>query len=181
MKWGGILMEIFEAIRGRRSVRAFSEKHVPNDTLSEVIEAAGWAPSAHNQQPWEIIITRDKIKQAQLAEGHRFARFLPNADVVIAVCCELKMRKTDSEEPGLQYFEVQDTAAAIQNLLLAAHGKGLGTCWVGDFSEESVKEIFEIPNHYCVMALIALGYPAQVEREGPDRRPMSEWVHWEKF
>ena len=166
----------------RRSVRKFSAEAVPAEALEKVLQAAAWAPSAHNQQPWELVVTRDEEKKKALAMGHRFARFLPEADVVIAVCAQLKMKKTGKgATPAVEYFEVQDTAAAIQNMLLAAQALGLGTCWIGDFYDEEVQEILGIPPEYGVMALIALGYPADPPGDGPKRRPLSEYVHYEKF
>jgi nitroreductase len=175
-------MDIFDVFRKRRSIRKFSPKAVSPELLEKVLEAASWAPSAHNQQPWEMVVTRDEEKKKAMAIGHRFARFLPDADVVIAVCCLLKMQKQGKDAaPGVEYFEVQDTAAAIQNMLLAAQALGLGTCWVGDFYDEEVREILAIPSEYGVMALIALGYPAEEAGEGPKRRAVTEFVHYEQF
>ncbi len=175
-------MDIFAVFKERRSIRKFSPEVVPQEILDQILEAASWAPSAHNQQPWEMIVTRDEEKKKELAKGHRFARFLPDADVVIAVCSLLKMQKPGKEAaPAVEYFEVQDTAAAIQNMLLAAQALGLGTCWVGDFYDEEVREVLAIPAEYGVMALIALGYPAEPGGEGPKRRPLAEFVHYEKF
>ena len=175
-------MDIFEVIRGRRSVRKFKPDPVSDEHLNLILDAAAWAPSAHNQQPWELVVTRDQGKKKALAEGHRFARFLPEADVAIVVCSSLKMKKSGKEaQPAVEYFEVQDTAAAIQNMLLAAQALGLGTCWVGDFYDEEVRQIFKIPEEYGVMAVIALGVPAETAEDGPKRRPVAEYVHLETF
>lgn len=175
-------METRDAIIERRSIRKFTDKKIEKEVLDQILDAAGWAPSAHNQQPWELIVVRNPETKKKLALGHRYARFLPDADVVVAVCSTLKMVKPGkNDSPAISYFEVQDTAAAIQNMLLAAWDLGVGSCWVGDFYDEEVREALGIPNDLGVMALIALGYTDQMKNSAPARRSLEEYVHYESF
>lgn len=175
-------MDVLNAIQTRRSIRQFKPDPVPDELVWKVIEAAGFAPSAHNGQPWEFIVTRDNEKKRRLNEGRKYTRFLPDTPVVIVVCARFPDKPRDVPgEKGLRYMCIQDTAAAIQNMLLAAHALGLGTCWVGDFDDTQVKEMFCIPEPVAPVALVALGYPAQVPSRTPQRRPVNETIHWEKF
>jgi nitroreductase len=180
--YGGNIMEVMDAIYTRRSIRRFKESDVSDDIIRQVIKAASYAPSAHNGQPWEFIITRDNEKKRRLDEGRTWTRFLPKTPVVIVVCAKLPEKSPEgSNEQGAFYRCVQDTAIAAENLLLAAHGLGLGTCWVGDFDENTVRNLFSIPEGYAPVALIALGYPAHIPPAPPKRRPVDEIVHWESF
>ncbi len=175
-------MEVYEAIKGRRSIRKFTDRAIEKETLKKIIEAATYAPTAHNQQPWDFIVTQEASKKEALAEGHRFARFVPDADTAVIVCSPLKVEKPAHIGPAcIQHFDVQDTAAAIQNLMLAAHAEGIGSCWIGDYNEDSVKDIFDIPKEYGVMAVIAMGYPAHQPKGSRKRRSLDDVIHFEKF
>lgn len=174
-------MEILQAIKARRSIRRYTTEEVSEEVLRQLMEAASFAPSAGNGQPWEFCITRDPVKKKKLAAGRRYAAFLPEAGAVIAVCAKLSRPRQPVSEKGLSYFEFQDTAAAIQNLLLAAYALGLGTCWVGDFDESTIREVFQIPAECLPVAVIAVGYPASVPAAAPVRRPVSEIMHLERF
>jgi nitroreductase len=173
-------MEVIRAIKERRSVRRFTTQEVSDAVLQQLVEAASYAPSAHNGQPWEFCITRDPAKKKALAADRKYAAFLPEAGAVIAVCARLRRPRRVDFDNALPYFEFQDTAAAVQNLLLAACGLGLGTCWVGDFDENKVQEVFKIPADYTPVAVIAVGYPALLPTM-PARRPVSEIMHLECF
>ncbi|MEM2322245.1 MAG: nitroreductase family protein [Candidatus Bathyarchaeia archaeon] len=142
-------MDVFEAIQKRRSVRAYEPTPVPRETLKRVLEAARLAPSAGNIQPWHFIVVTDAEKRRQLAEAP-FAGFLREAPVVIVGCGDQKASP--------KWFMV-DVAIAMQNTVLAATAEGLGTCWVGSFNEDKVRDMLKIPGNYRVVALLALGYP----------------------
>ncbi len=175
-------MDAITAIQTRRSVRHFKSDPVPDELVRQVVQAAGYAPSAHNGQPWEFIVTRNDDNKRKLDEGHKYTRFLPRTPVVIVVCARFpESPRRISEAKGVQYMCVQDSAAAIQNMLLAAHALGLGTCWVGDFTDSDVKEMFGIPDPFAPVALIALGYPEKMPPRAPKRRDVEEIIHWEKF
>lgn len=143
-------MEAFEAIRVRRSIRAYEKRPVSRDKIEKILEAARLAPSAKNVQPWYFIVVTDAEKKEKIAKSGRFAGFLKEAPVVIVGCGDTKSSPK---------WHVVDVSIAMQNMVIAATAEGLGTCWVGSFDEGLVKEILRIPEHYKVIALLALGYP----------------------
>lgn len=137
-----------EAINTRRSVRAFREDPVPPETLGRILEAGRIAPSASNYQPWHFIIVTDPQKRMALSAG-RYAKFLKDTPVVIV---GLGNRETSPE------WHVVDVTIALQTMVLAATGEGLGTCWIGSFHESEVKAALSIPDTWEVVAMLALGY-----------------------
>ena len=173
-------MEVFEAIFERRSVRKFTGEDVSKEDLERILEAGRWAPSAGNVQPWEVIVVRSRELKERLAEAALSQEFVSEAPVVIVVCVDLKRAARTYGERGRSLYCIQDSAAAIQNMLLAAHSLGLATCWVGAFYEEEVKDILGIPEGFRPVALIPLGYPAYKPPK-PSRRKLSQIVHFEKF
>lgn len=173
-------MDVFEAIFERRSVRKFTGRDVSNEDLKKILEAGRWAPSAGNVQPWEVIVVRGRELKERLAEAALSQEFVAEAPVVIVVCVDLKKASRAYGERGRSLYCIQDSAAAIQNMLLAAHSLGLATCWVGAFYEEEVKDILGIPEGFRPVALIPLGYPAY-KPEKPSRRKLNQIVHFEKF
>ncbi|MEM2879689.1 MAG: nitroreductase family protein [Candidatus Bathyarchaeia archaeon] len=173
-------MDVFEAIRGRRSIRAFRETDVPKETVEKLIEAASWAPSAGNIQPWEFIVVRNPETKRRLAEAALGQSFIEEAPVVIVVCADEERSARGYGTRGKTLYCIQDTAAAIQNIHLAAYALGLGTCWVGAFREEEARKILEIPDGVRPVAIIPVGYPA--ESPSPrSRRPLKQIIHYEKF
>ena len=145
-------MDVFEAIQKRRSVRSYESKPVPVEKLRKVLEAARLAPSAGNIQPWHFIVVMDSDKRRKMARGCRFGRFLVESPVVIVGCGDQKASP--------RWYAIE-TCIAMENLVLAATGEGLGTCWIGLFKEEEIREMLKIPSHLKVVALLALGYPRE--------------------
>ncbi|MHB8926728.1 MAG: nitroreductase family protein [Bacillota bacterium] len=176
-------MELQEAIRQRRSVRRFLPRPVPGEAVRAVVDAARFAPSAHNRQGWEFIVIQDRERLTALSR-RRFARFLAEAPLAIVVCGKFpSLRAREGEglhSQARRVFGVIDVSLAGQNLMLTAHSLGLGTCWVGDFDEDAVRAIFAIPPTHSPVAIIAVGYPAE-RRRAPERRPLAEVLHWEAF
>lgn len=142
------LMEVFEAIQKRQSVRSYLADKVPSSKLAKILEAARLAPSAGNIQPWHFIIVTDKQKRKKLSKG-RFAKFLVQSPVVLVGCGDKKASPN--------WYAV-DTTIAMQNMVLTATSEGLGTCWIGSFNENQVKKLLRIPEKFGVIALLALGY-----------------------
>ncbi|MGC8911350.1 MAG: nitroreductase family protein [Nitrososphaeria archaeon] len=151
LKYGANRMDVFEAIEKRRSVRKYLDKEVPMKLILKVLEAGRLAPSAHNSQPWHYIIVTDSEKRKKIAESGKWAGFLKNTPVVIVGCGD--------PEASPNWFVV-DVAISMQNMVLEATELGLGTCWVGSFDQDTVKKLLNIPEKYKVVALLALGYPA---------------------
>jgi nitroreductase len=173
-------MDVFEAVQKRRSVRAYESTPIPKEKLEKILEAARLAPSAGNIQPWHFIIVTELEKRQKLAQAQApFAKFLKEAPVVIVGCGDQKA------SPG--WFMV-DVAIAMQNMVLTATSEGLGTCWVGSFDENEVREMLKIPENYRVVALLALGYPKEkFDLQGKllhlirRRKPLEKIVSFEEF
>jgi len=173
-------MDIFECIKGRRSIRAFTSDPVKEEDLKKILEAAIHAPSAGNLQSWEFVIVRDKDRKLQLARAALNQTFIAEAPVVIVVCANLTRSGRIYGERGRTLYCIQDTAAAIQNILLTAYALGYGTCWVGAFREEAASKILKLPPDVRPVAIIPIGRPA--ERPAPrPRMPLNKVVHYEVF
>jgi len=173
-------MDVFEAIKRRRSIRAFKNVDVPEETVEKLIDAARWAPSAGNIQPWEFIIVRNEETKRRLAEAALNQTFIEEAPVVIVACADCQCSSMGYGSRGATLYCIQDTAAAIQNIHLAATDMGLGTCWIGAFREELVKKLLKIPDGVKPVAIIPVGYPAEQPNPRP-RRPLNEIIHHEMF
>jgi len=141
-------MDVFEAITKRKSNRSYETNPIPMEKLVKILEAARLAPSAIRVQPWHFIVVTEAEKRRQLSRG-MFAKFLTEAPMVIVAYADTKA------SPDWCYIEV---AIAVENMVLAATGEGLGTCWVGSFDEEQVKTLLKIPRNYAVVVLLAVGY-----------------------
>jgi len=173
-------MDVLEAIKGRRSVRAFKSRDVSPEIVEKLVDAARWAPSAGNIQPWEFVIVRKPEIKRGLAEAALGETFVEEAPVVIVVCANENRSLQGYGIRGKTLYCIQDTAAAIQNIHLAAYSLGLGTCWIGAFREEEAREILKIPHGIRPVAIIPLGYPAEAPSP-TSRRPINQIVHYEKF
>ena len=173
-------MEVFKAIKERRSVRAFTPEMVSEEEIMKIIDAARWAPSAGNIQPWEFIIVRRPEIKRGLSAAALNQTFIEEAPVVIVVCANENRSSWGYGERGRTLYCLQDTAAATQNMLLAAYALGLGTCWVGAFREEGVRRVLNIPRGVRPVAIVPVGHPAEKPRPRP-RRSLREIVHYETF
>ena len=173
-------MNVLKAIKGRRSIRAFKSDEVSPEIVDKLLDAATWAPSAGNIQPWEFIVVRKPKIKRKLVEAALDQTFIEEAPVVIVVCANENCSSQRYGIRGKTLYCIQDTAAAIQNIHLTAYSLGLGTCWVGAFREEKAREILKIPQGIRPVAIIPVGYPAEAPSPR-DRRHMSQIVHYETF
>lgn len=173
-------MDVLEAIKGRRSIRAFKNQDVPAEIMEGLIDAARLAPSAGNIQPWEFIIVRKPSIKRRLVEAALGQMFIEEAPVVIVVCADEERSSQGYGVRGKTLYCIQDAAAAIQNIHLTAYSLGLGTCWVGAFREEETREILKIPRGMRPVAIIPIGYPAEVPTARM-RKSISQIVHYETF
>lgn len=169
-------MELKEAIIKRQSIRNFEDKPVPEEKLLRVLEAARLAPSASNQQPYKFIVVRDSTKRRALAEAAGNQKQIAAAPVVIVA---VTMMPDYTMYSGVPAYAV-DGAIALDHITLAAVDEGLGTCWIGAFSQEKVREILKIPESCMVVALLPLGFPKQTGGQ-KIRKPLSELVCYETF
>jgi len=173
-------LELFEAIFGRRSIRAFKKDAVPEDYLLKLIDAARFAPSAGNLQPWEFVIVESVEGRKALAKAALNQTFIFEAPVAIVVCANEARSRRYYGERGAKLYCIQDTAAAIQNLLLSAYALGLGACWVGAFNEVEVAKIIGADGNVRPIAIIPIGFPLE-KPYPPSRRSLKEIIHKEKL
>jgi len=188
-------------IKGRRSIRVYLPRMIPEEIISRIVDAARWAPSAHNAQPWRFIIITDFNVKRRLAEAmasdwlrdlerdgvpletsrkmveESVRRFSEAPIVVIAAITMKEMHKyPDRRRRRFEHLmATQSLAAAIQNILLAAHAEGLGACWFCAplFCQRTVRKVLRIPRDVEPQALITIGYPAE-SPEPPPRKPLKE-------
>ncbi len=169
-------MDVFEAMLTRRSVRKYTDQDVSDEQMQQILEAAMMAPSAGNAQPWQFVVIRDKDTLAKVKEFNPYAAMAANAPVAVLVCGDLSLEKYKG-------YWVQDCSAAVQNILLAAHGLGLGAVWTGIYPLEDrisgASKMFQLPEQVIPLALIVIGQPAaqpaSKSRYNPERVHKETW------
>jgi len=160
--------------KSRRSIRGFKDKDVSKEQLMQLIEAAQSAPSAGNCQPWHFYIIKDKNLLAEIKEKSCRQDWTLTASAFIIVCTDSKRCESRYGERGRTLYVIQDTAAAIQNILLCAKNIGLGSCWCGAFDESKLSEILNMPEDFRPVGLIPIGYPENSSYPPQNRRPVEE-------
>jgi len=166
-------MDILELLLSRRSIRKYKSTAVEEEKIQQCLEAARWAPSASNKQPWEFIIVKDEKMRKKFAEIHPYAKFVAESPVVFVPLTNPEIHPK---------YHMSDTGLTILHFMIQAHALGLGTCWagvIGTSFEPELKKLLNVPEQLNIMALVALGYPDQ-ERES-SRKSLDELVHWEKY
>jgi coenzyme F420-0:L-glutamate ligase/coenzyme F420-1:gamma-L-glutamate ligase len=188
----------------RRSIRQFRPDPVPDEAVRRILEAAHAAPSAHNAQPWRFVVLKDSDHRRLLAErmaeayardaeadgqnpeairarNERSVKRISGAPLAILIFIDEGCLPMDPgrRAEGERLLLVQSAAAAVQNLLLAAHAGGLGACWIcaPAFCPQAVRESLGLPEGWTAQALILIGYPAE-EPKDPEKRPLEEVVEW---
>ncbi len=170
-------MDVYEAIRARKSVRAFRDVPVEQPVLLRVMEAARAAPSAKNAQEWRFVAVRDRETRERIARDAARQTFIGTAPVLLACCAETDGRVMRC---GQAAYPI-DVAIAMDHLALAAAAEGLGTCWIGSFDEKIVKQILGIPAEVRVVDLMPLGYPTDPSPVAKSRLSMEEILHAERW
>lgn len=152
-------MEVLEAIKGRRSVRSFLDRPVDREILEQLVEAAIWAPSGGNAQTWRFVVITDpeRIRRIKTVSPG----LLGDPPAVIAVCQDLDEARAKGGELGASFLAQVDAAMATQNLLLAAHDAGLGTCVVASFHRGAVGRLLGLPDGVEPLLLVSVGWPAR--------------------
>ncbi len=168
-------MTVLEAIRKRYSCRAYKDKSIEPEKLKQIFEAARMAPSAKNLQDWRFVIVADRENKRKLAEAANNQKFIVNASVIIVACSNSK----DVMRCGQAVGPI-DIAIALEHIALQAAELGLATCWIGSFYPEKVRPIVGIPEDIDIIELMALGYPADSQKE-PKREPMNKILCYEKW
>ena len=171
-------MDIKEAILTRRSIRNYEDKEVSDELIRELLKGAMASPSANNKQPWEFLVLRDREKMDNIININPEATPLKTADVAIVVCGNLDVYKGYKKNIN---FWIQDCAAATQNILLMAHGKGLGAVWIGIYPAtprtEDVSLILNLPENIIPLSIISIGYP--LNKVEPSNRYKENKIHYD--
>jgi nitroreductase len=161
-------MDLFEAIKKRRSVRKYTGDPIPMADLEKIVDTGRLAPSGHNRQPWTFIVVTNPALIQRLSKASQWS---VNASAMIAVVMD----------PESEYW-IEDGSAAIENMLLAATALGYGSCWLEGYTkpnEAEFKLLLNIPKHLRLLSLVTLGVPvAWPERE---KRSLDDIIRWETF
>jgi nitroreductase len=171
-------MSVLEVISQRRSVRAYNQDPIPEESLYRVLEAARLAPSGKNLQPWKFVVVQDSALKKKLAKASNDQDFIADAPLIVVACgfpdeCYRAMGRYMKSWPV-------DVTIALEHLILQAQEEGLGTCWIGSFEEEEVKSLLSVPQEVKVLALTPLGYPAE-EPEFRGRKSLAEIISYDSF
>ncbi len=169
-------MDIFEALFTRRSIRKYTQGNVSDQDIELMLKAAMLAPSACNERPWHFIVIRDEKRREEVSKTSPYTRMAAHAPLVLLVCGDLREEKAEG-------FWIQDCSAAIENLLLAARGRGLGSVWCGVHPvaerEAYLRKLLNLPEKVIPLGLIAVGHPEQQFKE--EDRFLPERVHQESW
>ena len=165
--------DILNLLKTRRSIRKYKDLPVEEEKIEKCLEAARWAPSASNKQPWEFLIVTDKQVRKKLSEIHPYARFVAESPVVF-------ISLTNPEVHAK--YHMSDSALATLQYMIEAHSIGLGTCWagvIGSSIESEIKDLLGVPEHLNILGLVATGYPD--EEPTKTRKELDTLVHYEKY
>ena len=171
-------MDVYKAMKERRSIRSYKSDEVEDKKLKKVLEAGRVAPSGKNAQGWKFIVTRGEELKNKLVDACKGQKFIAEGDYIITVC--VNEDEVYQKHGSFMTSFPMDGSIALQQMMLAATAEGLGTCWIGAFKEDDVKKTLNIPDPYRVVGLTPLGYAAE---EGRDRgrKPLDEIVFQEKW
>jgi len=171
-------LEFYNVVKNRRSYRFFKPEMPKKEVIERIINAGRLAPTWANKQGVEYIVVQDddtvnKLWKA-IGQGEKFN----NAPMfIVGIIPESGSGKNSNGEP---YYPV-DFGICFEHIILAATTEGLGTCWIGFFSEEKIKEILKVPKKYRILGLTPLGYPQKEKGEVSSRKELDEIIHWENF
>lgn len=158
-------MDTITALKTRRSIRWFTGKEIDDDVLKTCVECGMFAPSAGNEQPWHFIIIKNRQTLEKIPTIHQYAKMMPLASAGILICFDPSLEKHEQ-------MSCQDCAAATQNILLAAHAQGFGSCWLGIYPRKNrmdgFRKIFKIPKSIIPFSLVAIGV-SEKEKKAVDR------------
>ena len=169
-------MEFFEVVEARRSIRRFDPGvEVPPETVEHLLNAAILAENAGNRQPWHFYVVRDpKLREGLVAAAYGQG-FISQAPVAIVVCADAEQSAGRYGQRGRELYCLQDTAAAVDHILLAAVALRLGSCWVGAFDEGEAARVLDLPPNHRPVAILPIGRPAEAPARRP-RRPLGDVV-----
>jgi SagB-type dehydrogenase family enzyme len=163
-------MDVFEAIRTRRSIRKYKDKAVAWDNIVTIMQAGKYAPSAGNLQNWKFIYVKTDAKRKDIAKACLGQEWMEIAPVFIVVVAEPEKAERYYGTRGERLYTIQGCAAAMQNMLLTAHNLGLGACWIGAFDEDEIWRILNLPEEKTVQGVITIGYADEAPEPPPKYR-----------
>jgi nitroreductase len=169
-------LTVLDVIRNRASIRTYKDRRIPRDDLLKILEAARLAQSAANRQPWQFIVVTNSSTRRRLVQAAGNQRFVGEAAAVIVCLAD------PQESAPVGPFEgfLIDLSIAIENMALTAWELGIGSCWIGAFTEEKVRQLLDVPKNLRVTSLLTLGYPD--EKPGSKyRKTLDEIAHFEKY
>ncbi len=171
---------LLSLLKSRRSIRRYRPDPVPDEMVTQILEAGRWAPSASNRQPWSFIVVRDEAIRQQIGQhaAFYFVRWahVAEAPLLIVLC-------GDTGKKLYQQYLHEDIGLAGSQIMLQAKALGLGTCWVGgvDAAErKQIAAILKLPEHLEVVGLLTVGFPAE-DPPPPPRKPLAEIVHYDVY
>ena len=165
--------DVLDVLKSRRSIRKYKDQPVEEEKIQKCLEAARWAPSASNKQPWEFLIVTEKDVRKKLSEIHPYARFVAESPVVFIPLTNPEIH---------QKYHMSDTALATMQYMIEAHSLNLGTCWAGVIEssiEPEIKKLLNVPEHLNVLGLVATGYAD--EEPTRTRKELEELIHYERY
>lgn len=163
---------LVDVILNRRSIRRYEKKEIPKDVLYKILESGRQAPSAANIQPYHFVVLTDQEIKKEISKG-MFNRFIQDSAFTIVGC-------DNTGEILTGKWAIVDTSIALQNMVIAAWALGIGSCWIGDFQENNVKQLLKVPNKWKIVAIIAFGYPAE-QPQPRKKKTIDEIVSYDKF
>lgn len=162
-------------IMTRWSCRAFKPDPVPKEDLDRLLEALRRAPSAGNCQPWKFLVITSEEDRKALAAAAYGQNFIAKAPITIVICGDAERSASRYADRGRELYVLQDTAAATENLLVAATALGYGSCWIGAFDEDEASQALALPNKLRPVAMVPIGLPAKKPTLS-ERRPIRDIV-----
>lgn len=170
-------MRFSELAATRRSIRRYEQRDVTDAQIHTLLEAARWAPSAGNMQPWHFYVVRDAALRARVCACQQNpTQWITGAPVLIVVTVDPCVTAARYGDRGGDLYCLQDTAAAVQNILLCANDMGLASCWVGAFHEDACAQALGLTGDVRPVAILPIGYAARQPDQVPKRRPIKEIV-----
>lgn len=180
------MADIMDVIKGRRSIRRYEDKDIPEELVNKLLEAVQWSPSWANTQCWEVVVVKDAETKQKLQEtlgkGNPAGKAMVEAPVVIVMCGKVKSSGYYKDQVTTKFGDwlLFDVGIATQSLCLEAHSLGLGTVIAGLFDHDKARAAVKAPEGVEVVAIVPLGYSAK-ESSPPKRREIVEFTHYGSF
>ena len=179
------MADLMDIVKGRRSIRKYEDKEVPEESLTQILESVKWSPSWANTQCWEIIVVKDPAIKERLQGTlvkNPATKAMVQAPLVLVLCGKLKSSGYYNDKVTTKFGDwfMFDLGIANQSLCLAAWDQGLGTVIVGLFDHDKARKILGVPEGYEVVSMIPMGYPAK-DPQPPKRREINDFTHYDKF